>query len=302
MRIAIVVGLLVAGSASAFGQQTPAQPPAVKRTASAADVAALVAKAKQNRKEGEGIIQQRLLELGPYKANIEYRASVAPAMVHEHDAEFIYVLDGAGTFVMGGKLEGERRTPQSLSGTGIEGGTSLHLAKGDAVMVPEGTPHWHSAIDSTMVAMTIHLPRPSPAADRDPAAKIHVSAADVAAIIATAKSGRKDGQANVTEPMLALAPYAANIEYRVAAGPPLVHERGAELLYVIDGTATFVMGGTLANEKRANATTLSGTGIDGGTSQHLAPGDFVLVPEGTPHGFTGVDGAIALVALHLPRS
>jgi quercetin dioxygenase-like cupin family protein len=34
------------------------------------------------------------------------------------------------------------------------------VAKGDFIMVPEGTPHWFSAIDGTIVLMSLHLPRP----------------------------------------------------------------------------------------------------------------------------------------------
>jgi hypothetical protein len=32
------------------------------------------------------------------------------------------------------------------------------------MVVPEGTAHWFSAIDGTLVLMTLHVPRPVPAA------------------------------------------------------------------------------------------------------------------------------------------
>jgi mannose-6-phosphate isomerase-like protein (cupin superfamily) len=300
MRVVTIGGVLALLSASVFAEQAPpAMPaPAAKSVASSAEVTALVAKAKRDRKEGEGIIQQRLLLLGPYKVNIEYRASVSPAMVHEQDAEFICALEGAGTFVIGGQLLNQTRTPQSLSGTGIDGGTPHHIAKGDFVMVPEGTPHWYSAVESPMVLMSVHLPRTAAAAGQ--VMKNMATSTDVAALVAKAKSERKGDQAVVTEPMLALAPYAANIEYRVASGTAVVHEQGVELLYMLDGSATFVMGGTLVDEKRGNPTTLSGSGIVGGTAQHVATGDFVMVPEGTPHWFSALDGPVQLMALHLP--
>jgi quercetin dioxygenase-like cupin family protein len=38
------------------------------------------------------------------------------------------------------------------------------LAKGDFVIVPENTPHWFSKINGTLVLMSLHLPRPVPAA------------------------------------------------------------------------------------------------------------------------------------------
>jgi hypothetical protein len=33
----------------------------------------------------------------------------------------------------------------------------------------------------------------------------------------------------------------------------------------------------------------------------VTKGDFMLVPEGTPHWFSSVDGSITLMSIHLPR-
>ena len=35
---------------------------------------------------------------------------------------------------------------------------TFDVAKGDFVMVPPGTGHWFSAIDGTLVVMSLHLP------------------------------------------------------------------------------------------------------------------------------------------------
>ena len=35
------------------------------------------------------------------------------------------------------------------------------MAKGDWMIVPEGTPHWVSAINGTIIFMTLHVPRPA---------------------------------------------------------------------------------------------------------------------------------------------
>src|SRR6202023_146944 len=94
-----------------------------------------------------------------------------------------------------------------------------------------------------------------------PATKTYSSAADVSALIAKAKSEHKDGQPIVVESILQLAPYGANLEYRASVGAAAVHEKEAELFYVIDGSATLIIGGKLSNEKRTNAENLSGTGI-----------------------------------------
>lgn len=135
-----------------------------------------------------------------------------------------------------------------------------------------------------------------------PPTKTYSSAAAVVALIAKAKAEHKDGQPIVVESILRLAPYGANLEYRTSVGPAAVHEKEAELFYVIDGSATLITGGKLVNEKRTNAENLTGTAIETGKSQAVAKGDFVIVPENTPHWFSAINGTIVLMSLHVPRS
>jgi mannose-6-phosphate isomerase-like protein (cupin superfamily) len=161
MRLLIIcIAALVSAAASAQQPAAPAAAAAASRTmVSAADVQAMTAKAKADRKDNQPIIAQSLIQLAPYNVSLEYRASVGNAAVHETEAELFYVIDGSATLVTGGKLTSESRTnAENLTGTGIEGGTSRHVAKGDFVMVPERTPHWFSAIDGTVVLMSLHLP------------------------------------------------------------------------------------------------------------------------------------------------
>jgi mannose-6-phosphate isomerase-like protein (cupin superfamily) len=135
-----------------------------------------------------------------------------------------------------------------------------------------------------------------------PPTKTYSSAADVQALLAKAKADHKDGQAIVIERILQLAPYGANMEYRTAVGPAAVHEKEAEMFYVIDGSGTLTTGGKLTNEKATNPGNMTGTGIEGGKSQMLSKGDFAIVPENTPHWFSKIDGAIVLMSIHMPRS
>jgi mannose-6-phosphate isomerase-like protein (cupin superfamily) len=161
----LIASLVIAVSSSAASAQQPASSPAAEsRTmVSAAEVSALIAKAKADRKDNQPIVAQSLIQLAPYNVSLEYRASVGNAAVHETEAELFYVVDGSATLVTGGKLKEEKRTnAENLSGTGIEGGVSRHVAKGDFVMVPERTAHWFSAIDGTVVLMSLHLPHKAP--------------------------------------------------------------------------------------------------------------------------------------------
>lgn len=134
--------------------------------------------------------------------------------------------------------------------------------------------------------------------------KTFTSAADVEAMIAKAKKERKPDQANFLQPLLRLAPYTVNLEYRVEGidTPATVHEKEAEMIYVVEGAATFTTGGKLAGEKRTNATNLSGTAVEGGTPRRISKGDYVFVPENTPHSFTKTEGRLVIMSIHVPRA
>jgi mannose-6-phosphate isomerase-like protein (cupin superfamily) len=144
--------------------------------------------------------------------------------------------------------------------------------------------------------------QPAPAAPPSP--KLFAGSADVAAMMAKAKAERKPDQPNFVQPIVQLAPYNANLEYRGAGvnAPASVHEREAEMFYVVDGSGTLVTGGKLRDEKRTNAENLTGTGIDGGMSRKLTKGDWVMVPEKTAHWFTQIDGTLVLMSIHLPHA
>lgn len=152
LAIAVAAALIVVVAQQPAPQTAPSE---MKTYASAADVQALIAQKKA----------APLLAAAPYSVNMEYRATVGPAAIHEREAEIFYIIQGTGTMVTGGKLVNETRTnPTNLSGTGVEGGLSRTVSRGDFILVPEGTPHWFSEIggNGVLVDMSIHVPRPVP--------------------------------------------------------------------------------------------------------------------------------------------
>lgn len=155
--------LMTAISPASWAQAPTAPGEAVFKTfTSSTEIADLIAKAKADLKDGEPMVAERILSLAPYRAMLEYRAALAPAAVHEKDAEMMVVLDGSGTITTGGTLVDEKRTnAANLSGTGITGGTTQALKKGDVLIVPEKTPHQTKPTDGqVIVLMTFHVPRP----------------------------------------------------------------------------------------------------------------------------------------------
>jgi mannose-6-phosphate isomerase-like protein (cupin superfamily) len=76
-----------------------------------------------------------------------------------------------------------------------------------------------------------------------------------------------------------------------------------EVMEIIDGTATFVSGGTLVNDSHLPYSKIDRTkGIVGGVSQEVKPGDFLVVPAGTAHWFSKINGHVTVVELRLPVS
>jgi quercetin dioxygenase-like cupin family protein len=177
-------------------------------------------------------------------------------------------------------------------------GISLVLALVAAVVAMAGKP----AASPTATSAASTAVAQAPAAQMEASMmNTFSSAADVQALLAKAKAERKEGQVMVAEHILSLAPYTANLEYRPIDGAVAVHEKEAEMVYVIDGGGTLTTGGTVVGEKRTNAANLSGTAIDGGTMRTIAKGDFAIIPEGTPHQFKPANGLLVMMTLHVPR-
>jgi glc operon protein GlcG len=86
--------------------------------------------------------------------------------------------------------------------------------------------------------------------------------------------------------------YMVHASRREKPGMSEVHELDTDIIYVLDGTATFVTGGTSVDPKMVAANEFRGSMIDGGETRQLKKGDVVIVPKGTPHWFKQVDGAL----------
>jgi mannose-6-phosphate isomerase-like protein (cupin superfamily) len=124
---------------------------------------------------------------------------------------------------------------------------------------------------------------------------------DIMGLIEKAKADRKGDAPMVAEPILLLAPYRAQLEYRPGTGPAAVHEKDAELFVVLQGTGNIVTGGKVVDEKRVNANNLSGPSIADGHSQAVVKGDMLIVPANTPHQVIPTGGApIVVMTMHVP--
>ena len=84
------------------------------------------------------------------------------ANLHEvNTTEIYYMVEGVATLVTGGALTDPQQTPNSTNvrGSGIEGGVSRRITKGDVVIIPGHTPHWWSELE-TDIEYLIFRPDP----------------------------------------------------------------------------------------------------------------------------------------------
>ena len=78
----------------------------------------------------------------------------------------------------------------------------------------------------------------------------------------------------------------------------LIHDYVTETYYIVSGSGTIVTGGRIGDAKPTDLTRVNagmsqtGTRI-GGDARKVKPGDIIIVPAGTPHSFSELDGPIS---------
>src|SRR5215469_6947282 len=88
-----------------------------------------------------------LLTRSAYLVQGSHRDKAGQVEVHDHETDVIYMVDGTATFMTGGTMMGGKDTrPGQHLGTDMKGGEAHHLAKGDVIVVPAGTPHWFKEV------------------------------------------------------------------------------------------------------------------------------------------------------------
>lgn len=75
---------------------------------------------------------------------------------------------------------------------------------------------------------------------------------------------------------------------RVETGQSEVHANETDIFYFLEGSATFVTGGTVLGGVVTAPGQVRGSGIREGQTHHVSPGDVIVVPSNTPHWFSEV--------------
>lgn len=117
------------------------------------------------------------------------------------------------------------------------------------------------------------------------------SSADVQAVIARARA--MPPQAVISLPVVSAGPQKVQLDYRTGMGVASAHKGQDELIWVVEGSGTVLLGGTVVNDMK----------LDGATPRHMAKGDVLMIPMDTPHQLIpDKDSPWALLAFHVTRA
>ncbi len=147
------------------------------------------------------------------------------------------------------------------------------------------------AFATTAAAQNPTAPRPAAAEQPAPApapgsAAIFKANTDLQSVLKAAIAKSSD---MASSPIALTDQYRVNIVHRPKANGAIAHPGNTELHYIIDGSGTVVTGGKVVRKPGAPAAEAM---IDGGESHKVTKGDVIIIPAGSPHMYSVVNGEI----------
>lgn len=114
----------------------------------------------------------------------------------------------------------------------------------------------------------------------------------------------KDLAASLTQrPNLGIGAVSAGQDYNInmirrnAPAGAIVHPEGTEIHYIVEGAGILTTGGVTVRPQSGGPAS-----IEGGHSQRVTIGDLVLIPRGTPHQYTAVEGVVGYLEVRFRTS
>ena len=93
-----------------------------------------------------------------YMVHASRRNQAGQVEIHAKDTDIIYVLDGSATFVTGGTIvDGKSIEPDEIRGASMRDGDTRRIAKGDVIIVPNGTPHWFKEVPTALTYYVVKV-------------------------------------------------------------------------------------------------------------------------------------------------
>jgi uncharacterized protein GlcG (DUF336 family)/mannose-6-phosphate isomerase-like protein (cupin superfamily) len=93
-------------------------------------------------------------------------------------------------------------------------------------------------------------------------------------------------------PLLEIANYKVHASHREGPGMVEVHTRDTDIIYMLEGIATLVTGGTVVDGKNIEPEEIRGKDVKGGETRQITKGDVIIIPNGVPHWFKEVKSPI----------
>jgi uncharacterized protein GlcG (DUF336 family) len=105
--------------------------------------------------------------------------------------------------------------------------------------------------------------------------------------------GKQVSQAFVKgAPLVRGTNYKVDASHRDESGVVEVHTRDTDIIYMLEGMATLVTGGTTIDAKMIEPEEIRAKESRGGVSRVVTKGEVVVIPNGTPHWFKEIEGPI----------
>lgn len=188
----------------------------------------------------------------------------------------IYVTDGEGMFAAGARMQ--------------------RLVKGDLILVPGGTTQSFTSVSRPISYYLVTVPVLATSAK----AEVVYAGHDTVAAALTKAAPLADGPNLRVSGGYRTGPHAPE-NYRPAVE---IHANEADLFYVIEGSATQVLGGKVIGGKETGPGQIRGSTIEGGQTYQLGKGDVMWVPAGVPHWFPEIPKPLSylLVKVFYPGS
>jgi mannose-6-phosphate isomerase-like protein (cupin superfamily) len=111
----------------------------------------------------------------------------------------------------------------------------------------------------------------------------HLSAPVLLERAAYLKKLARAGDGTASEVLKEYPQHAVHLLVRSRNGGAELHERFADLFFVMDGRAALLTGGSVAEAKTIAPGEVRGSSVLGGVQQELRAGDMAHVPAGLPH-------------------
>src|SRR2546427_2561159 len=86
--------------------------------------------------------------------------------------------------------------------------------------------------------------------------------------------------------------YMVHASHRDQPGMAEIHTQDTDIIYVLEGTTTFVTGGTALDPKNIAPYEIRGVSISGGETRRLQKRDVIIVPHGVPHWVKEIPGPL----------